>query len=129
MGQASSMGSFLLMAGEPGHRYITPEARIMVHQPSGGARGMASDIDISNKEIQRIKKRMTTLYIKHCGGEATDWETRLDRDYFVSARQAKKLGLVDKIGLPELNFYQLPSQPANQNAPQQSKPENTPEVK
>ena len=122
MGQACSMGSFLLMAGEPGHRYVTPEARIMVHQPSGGARGMASDIEISNKEIQRIKKRMAKLYAKHCGGTESEWKTRKDRDYFVGAREAKKIGLVDKIGLPELKSYALPN-PANQN---KAKPDTSP---
>ena len=122
MGQACSMGSFLLMAGEPGHRYITPEARIMVHQPSGGAYGMASDIEISNKEIQRIKKRMAKLYAKHCGGTESDWKTMKDRDFFVGGRQAKKLGLVDKIGLPSLETFALP-QPANQNKP---KPDKSP---
>jgi len=97
VGQAASMGSFLLAAGEPGMRIALPNARIMVHQPSGGARGMASDIEIQAKEILRIRKRMNDLYVKYTGQSLTDIEKALDRDTFLEADEALKFGLVDKV--------------------------------
>lgn len=97
VGQAASMGSFLLAAGEPGMRIALPNARIMVHQPSGGARGMASDIEIQAKEILRIRARMNDLYVKYTGQSLTDIERALDRDTFLEADEAMKFGIVDKV--------------------------------
>jgi ATP-dependent Clp protease protease subunit len=97
VGQAASMGSFLLAAGEPGMRVALPNARIMIHQPSGGARGMASDIEIQAREILRIKKRMNELYVKYTGKKLKDIEAAMDRDTFLEAEEAMKFGLVDKV--------------------------------
>ena len=97
IGQAASMGSFLLAAGEPGMRIALPNARIMVHQPSGGARGMASDIEIQAREILRIRQRMNDLYVKYTGQSLTDIERALDRDTFLEAEEAKAFGIVDKV--------------------------------
>jgi ATP-dependent Clp protease, protease subunit len=97
VGQAASMGSFLLAAGEPGMRVALPNARIMVHQPSGGARGMASDIEIQAREILRIRRRMNDLYVKYTGQSLTDIERALDRDTFLEAEEALKFGIVDKV--------------------------------
>ncbi len=97
MGQAASMGSFLLAAGEPGMRVALTNARIMVHQPSGGARGMASDIEIQAKEILRIRSRMTELYAKYTGKSEEDIARALDRDTFLEAQEAKAFGLVDEV--------------------------------
>ena len=97
VGQAASMGSFLLAAGEPGMRIALPNSRIMVHQPSGGARGMASDIEIQAKEILRIRQRMNDLYAKYTGQTLTDIEKAMDRDTFLEADEALKFGIVDKV--------------------------------
>ena len=97
IGQACSMGSFLLAAGEPGQRMALPNARIMIHQPSGGARGMASDIEIQAREILRIRKRMNELYVKYTGRELEEIERALDRDTFLEADEAQAFGLVDKV--------------------------------
>ena len=97
VGQAASMGSFLLAAGEPGMRVALPNARIMVHQPSGGARGMASDIEIQAREILRIRQRMNDLYVKYTGKSLTDIEKAMDRDTFLEAEEAMKFGIVDKV--------------------------------
>lgn len=97
MGQAASMGSFLLAAGEPGMRIALPNARVMIHQPSGGARGMASDIEIQAREILRIKKRMNDLYVKFTGKKLKDIEEAMDRDTFLEADEAMRFGLVDKV--------------------------------
>jgi ATP-dependent Clp protease, protease subunit len=97
IGQAASMGSFLLAAGEPGMRVALTNARIMVHQPSGGARGMASDIEIQAKEILRIRKRMNDLYAKYTGKALKDIEKAMDRDTFLEADEAKAFGLVDEV--------------------------------
>ncbi len=97
IGQACSMGSFLLAAGEPGLRVALPNARIMIHQPSGGARGMASDIEIQAREILRIRKRMNDLYVKYTGRALEEIERALDRDTFLEADEAKGFGLVDKV--------------------------------
>jgi ATP-dependent Clp protease protease subunit len=97
IGQAASMGSFLLAAGEPGMRIALPNSRIMVHQPSGGARGMASDIEIQAREILRIRKRMNDLYVKYTGQGLADIEKALDRDTFLEADEAKAFGIVDKV--------------------------------
>jgi len=99
MGQACSMGSFLAQAGTPGKRYMLPNARHMIHQPSGGARGMASDIEISYKEIMAMKHMLTELYVKHnaAGKTYDDFERDMDRDKFMSAEEAFIYGLCDKI--------------------------------
>ena len=97
VGQAASMGSFLLAAGEPGMRIALPNARVMIHQPSGGARGMASDIEIQAREILRIKKRMNDLYVKYTGKKLKEIEEAMDRDTFLEADEAMKFGLVDKV--------------------------------
>jgi len=99
MGQACSMGSFLAQAGAKGKRKILPNARVMIHQPSGGARGMASDIEISYKEIMYRKEQLTKLYVKHNTADKTyeDFERDMDRDTFLSAQEALEYGLVDKI--------------------------------
>jgi ATP-dependent Clp protease, protease subunit len=97
IGQAASMGSFLLAAGEPGMRIALPSARIMVHQPSGGARGMASDIEIQAKEILRIRARMNDLYVKFTGRTLEEIERALDRDTFLEAEEALAFGIVDKV--------------------------------
>ena len=99
MGQACSMGSFLAQAGEAGHRYVLPHSRTMIHQPSGGARGMASDIEISYHEIMHLKKQLTQLYVHHntAGKTYEDFERDMDRDFFMSAEEAVEYGLADKV--------------------------------
>ncbi|CAB3404800.1 unnamed protein product [Caenorhabditis bovis] len=97
IGQASSMGSLLLAAGEKGMRTTLPNARIMVHQPSGGAQGTCSDIVIRAEEIQRLKKRLNEIYVHHTGMSYEEIERSLDRDRFMSAHEALKFGIVDKI--------------------------------
>ena len=97
IGQACSMGSFLLAAGEPGQRIALPSARIMIHQPSGGAQGMASDIEIQAREILRIRARMNSLYAKFTGKSIEEIETAMDRDNFLEAEEAQKFGLIDKV--------------------------------
>ncbi|QJQ32965.1 ATP-dependent Clp endopeptidase proteolytic subunit ClpP [Sphingomonas lacunae] len=97
IGQAASMGSFLLAAGEPGMRVALSNARVMIHQPSGGARGMASDIEIQAREILRIRKRMNELYVKYTGQPLEKVEKAMDRDTFLEAEEAKEFGLVDLV--------------------------------
>jgi ATP-dependent Clp protease, protease subunit len=97
IGQACSMGSFLLAAGEPGMRVALPNARIMIHQPSGGARGQASDIEIQAREILRIRARMNELYVKYTGKTLDEIEKAMDRDNFLEAEEAKAFGLVDHV--------------------------------
>ena len=97
IGQAASMGSFLLAAGEPGMRVALTNARIMIHQPSGGAQGMASDIEIQAREILRIRERMNTLYAKYTGQPLDVIERSMDRDKFLEADEAKEFGLVDEV--------------------------------
>ena len=96
-GMAASMGSFLLMAGEKGQRIALPNARIMVHQPSGGFRGQASDIERHAEDIIATKKRLNELYSKHTGQPVEEVERKLDRDYFMSAEEARDWGLVDHV--------------------------------
>ena len=91
------MGSFLLAAGEPGMRVALSNARIMVHQPSGGAQGMASDIEIQAKEILRIKRRMNDLYTQFTGQPLEKIEAAMDRDTFLEADEAKAFGIVDQV--------------------------------
>ncbi len=97
VGQAASMGSFLLMAGEPGLRYSLPSSRIMVHQPSGGAQGQASDIEIQANEILRLRRALNEAYVKHTGQKLKDVEAAMERDKFMSAEEAKKWGLIDEV--------------------------------
>ena len=97
IGQAASMGSLLLCAGEKGMRYALPNARIMVHQPSGGFQGQASDIMIHAQEILNIRKRLNEIYVKHTGQPIKKIEEALERDQFFTADGAKEFGLVDKV--------------------------------
>jgi len=97
MGTAYSMGSFLLMAGAPGQRIALPNASILVHQPSGGFQGMASDIQRHAEDILKTKKRLNKLYAEHCGRTYEEVERTLDRDHFMTATEAKEWGLVDHV--------------------------------
>ncbi|SEM35047.1 ATP-dependent Clp protease proteolytic subunit ClpP [Bosea lupini] len=97
MGTARSMGSFLLMAGEPGERAALPNASLHVHQPLGGAQGQASDILIHAEEIQKTKRRMIRLYAEHCGRSEEEVERTLDRDRFMTAEEGKDWGLIDRV--------------------------------
>ena len=97
IGQCASMGSFLLAAGQPGKRIALTNSRIMIHQPSGGAQGMASDIEIQAKEILRMRHRLNTLYAKYTGKTIEAIETAMDRDMFLEADEAKAFGLVDEV--------------------------------
>jgi ATP-dependent Clp protease protease subunit len=97
IGQAASMGAFLLAAGEPGMRVALTNARIMIHQPSGGAQGMASDIEIQAREILRIRHRMNELMAQYTGQSIEEIEKNVERDKFFSATEAKAFGLVDEV--------------------------------
>ncbi|MBQ9350843.1 MULTISPECIES: ATP-dependent Clp protease proteolytic subunit [unclassified Phyllobacterium] len=97
MGTARSMGSFLLMAGEPGHRAALPNSSLHVHQPLGGFQGQASDIFIQAQEMAVVKQRMTRLYAQHCGRTVEEVERTLDRDHFMTAQEGLDWGLVDTI--------------------------------
>ena len=97
VGQAASMGSLLLAAGEGGMRFSLPNSRIMVHQPSGGYQGQASDIMIHAQETQKLKTRLNEIYVKHCGRSLEEVEKALDRDNFMSPEEAKEWGLIDEI--------------------------------
>jgi ATP-dependent Clp protease protease subunit len=97
IGQAASMGSFLLAAGEPGMRVALSNSRIMVHQPSGGAQGMAADIEIQAREILRIRSRLNALYAKYTGKSIEEIEKALDRDTFMEASEAKDFGIIDEV--------------------------------
>ncbi|WGI20397.1 ATP-dependent Clp endopeptidase proteolytic subunit ClpP [Amylibacter sp. IMCC11727] len=97
VGQAASMGSLLMAAGEPGMRFSLPNSRIMVHQPSGGFQGQASDIALHAKEILELKDRLNNIYVKHCGQDIENVEKALDRDNFMTAEEAKDWGLIDEI--------------------------------
>lgn len=97
VGQAASMGSLLMAAGEPGMRFSLPNSRIMVHQPSGGFQGQASDIALHAKEILELKDRLNNIYVKHCNQDIEVVERALDRDNFMTAEEAKDWGLIDEI--------------------------------
>jgi len=97
IGQASSMGSFLLAAGEKGKRFSLPNSRIMVHQPSAGFQGQATDIQIHAKEILTLKERLNSIYAKHTGKSVSEISSALERDNFMTADDAKKFGLIDSV--------------------------------
>lgn len=97
IGQAASMGSLLLCAGSKDMRYALPNARIMVHQPSGGFQGQASDIERHAEDIVKMKRRLNEVYVNHCGQPYEVVEKTLDRDYFMSADQAKDFGIIDQV--------------------------------
>jgi ATP-dependent Clp protease, protease subunit len=97
VGQAASMGSLLLCAGEKGMRYTLPNSRIMVHQPSGGFQGQASDVQRHAEDILKVKRRLNEIYVEHTGQSYEVIERTLDRDHFMSAEEAKAFGLVDEV--------------------------------
>ncbi|MCT6870569.1 MAG: ATP-dependent Clp endopeptidase proteolytic subunit ClpP [Bartonella sp.] len=97
MGQAASMGSLLLTAGATGRRFALPNARIMVHQPSGGFQGQASDIERHAQDIIKVKRRLNEIYVHHTGRDYETIEKTLDRDHFMSAEEAKAFGLIDDV--------------------------------
>ncbi|WP_237479847.1 ATP-dependent Clp protease proteolytic subunit [Lichenibacterium dinghuense] len=97
VGQAASMGSLLLCAGEAGMRYALPNARVMVHQPSGGFQGQASDILRHAEDITKIKRRLNEIYVKHTGKDYDTIERTLDRDHFMTADEAQAFGIIDKV--------------------------------
>jgi ATP-dependent Clp protease, protease subunit len=97
IGQACSMGSLLLCAGAAGKRFSLPNARIMVHQPSGGAQGQATDIEIQAKEILNLRQRLNEIYVKHTGKKINQIEEALERDRFMNPQEAKSFGLIDQI--------------------------------
>jgi ATP-dependent Clp protease protease subunit len=97
IGQAASMGSLLMAAGAPGKRFCLPNSRIMVHQPSGGFQGQATDIEIHAREILSLRQRLNEIYVKHCGQDLKTVEDALERDRFMSAEEAKDFGIVDEV--------------------------------
>ena len=97
IGQAASMGSLLLTAGANGKRYSLPHSKVMIHQPSGGFQGQASDIELQAREILELKKRLNLIYVKHCGQKLEKVESSLDRDNFMTSEEALKWGLIDEI--------------------------------
>ncbi len=99
IGQAASMGSLLLCAGSKGKRYALPNSRVMIHQPSGGAQGQASDIEIQAREILKLRERLNNMYVEHTGNDLEKIEKAVDRDTFMSAEEAKDFGLVDEVVL------------------------------
>lgn len=97
IGQAASAGSLLLTAGEAGMRFSLPNSRVMVHQPSGGAQGQATDIEIQAREIIGLRKKLNDIYVTHTGQKLTEIERVMERDTFMSAEQAQKFGLIDHV--------------------------------
>jgi ATP-dependent Clp protease, protease subunit len=97
VGQAASMGSLLLCAGEKGLRYALPNARVMLHQPSGGFQGQASDIQRHAEDILKVKRRLNEIYVRHTGRDYELIEKTLDRDHFMSAEESKEFGIVDHV--------------------------------
>jgi ATP-dependent Clp protease protease subunit len=97
IGQAASMGSLLLAAGAKGNRFALPNARIMVHQPSGGFSGQASDIERHAEDIIKMKRRLNQVYVNHTGQPYEKIEQTLDRDYFMTSDEAKNFGLIDRV--------------------------------
>ncbi|HEY9856847.1 MAG TPA: ATP-dependent Clp endopeptidase proteolytic subunit ClpP [Stenomitos sp.] len=111
MGQAASMGAFLLNAGAPGKRIALPNARIMIHQPLGGAQGQATDIEIQAAEILRLKRRLNELMALHSGQPLSKVEKDTDRDFFLSPQEAKDYGLVDEVLVPQIGQNKIPMPP------------------
>ncbi len=97
VGQAASMGSLLLCAGQPGQRFSLPNSRVMVHQPSGGFQGQATDILIHARETEKLKRRLNVIYVQHTGRTLDEVEQALERDRFMSPEEAKDWGLIDEI--------------------------------
>jgi ATP-dependent Clp protease protease subunit len=97
VGQAASMGSLLLTAGEKGQRFALPNARVMLHQPSGGFQGQASDIERHAEDIVKMKRRLEDMYVKHTGQTREKIERTLDRDHFMTAEESQKFGLIDSV--------------------------------
>jgi ATP-dependent Clp protease, protease subunit len=97
IGQAASMGSLLLAAGAPGKRIALPNSRVMIHQPSGGAQGQASDIEIQAREILALRRRLNEIYVKHTGQSLERVEAAVERDTFMSPDEAKEFGLIDQV--------------------------------
>ena len=97
IGQAASMGSLLLAAGAKGKRYALPNSRVMMHQPSGGAQGQASDIEIQAREILKLRDRLNQIYVHHTGQKLADVEAAVDRDRFMSAEESAEFGIVDHV--------------------------------
>ena len=97
VGQAASMGALLLTAGTTGKRFALPDARIMIHQPWGGVQGAAADISIQAREILRLREKINELLVKHCGQTLEKIQKDTDRDYFMSAEEAKEYGLIDDV--------------------------------
>lgn len=114
IGQAASAGSLLLMGGAAGKRYSLPNSRIMVHQPSGGARGQATDIEIQAKEILRLRTMLNDLYVQHTGQKLTDIEKAMERDTFMGPDEAKSFGLIDEV-------VKSPGEAAEKNAKDKKK--------
>jgi ATP-dependent Clp protease protease subunit len=97
IGQAASMGSLLLAAGAPGHRFALPNSRIMIHQPSGGIQGQATDIEIQAREILALRHRLNNIYVEHTGKELAEIEISVERDKFLSPAEAVEFGLIDEV--------------------------------
>lgn len=117
IGQAASMGSLLLAAGQKGKRFALPNARIMVHQPSGGAQGQAADIEIQAREILTLRRRLNDIYVHHTGQTLEDIEQALERDRFMSGEEAKTFGLVDEVMTHNLSTPSDPvAKPARKDA-------------
>lgn len=111
IGQAASMGAFLLAGGAPGRRMALPNARIMIHQPLGGAQGQATDIEIQAQEILRIKKRLNELLALHTKQDIKKIEKDTDRDFFMSPLEAKEYGLIDEVIVPKIDGKPMPPAP------------------
>ena len=97
VGQAASAGALLLAGGASGKRFATVNSRIMIHQPSGGSRGMVTDMEIQLRETIRLKAILNDIFVKHTGQELKKLEADMDRDYFMSAEEAKEYGIIDKV--------------------------------
>lgn len=106
IGQAASMGSLLLAAGAPGKRFCLPNSRIMIHQPSGGYQGQATDIEIHAQEILSLKRRLNEIYAKHTGQKLSAIEKAMERDNFMTAEKAKEFGIVDQVIDKRLNKFE-----------------------
>jgi ATP-dependent Clp protease protease subunit len=116
IGQAASMGAFLLCAGAPGKRFALPNARVMIHQPLGGAQGQATDIEIQAAEILRIKRSLNQLMAAHCHQDLSKIEKDTDRDFFMSATEAKDYGLIDQVIVPQVESGKIITPPAPEAA-------------